>query len=98
MQSSSCNRQFVQVVCINLGAPRLILLTLTDSLYCCGIWSKYVLHDFNQQEGLYRVSQEEMSIFWEAIVLVIVSKKVYIYTRVVFQTVSEIELFLCTGV
>jgi len=28
---------------------------------------------------LYRVSQEEMSIFWEVIVLVILSKRVYMY-------------------
>jgi len=78
MQSFSCNRQFVRIVCVNLGAPRLIVLTLTDSLYCCGIWSQYVLYDFHQQEDLYRVSQEEMSVLWEAIVSVILSKIVYI--------------------
>jgi hypothetical protein len=35
---------------------------------------------FTPPSKLYRVSQEEMSIFWEVIVLVILSKKVYIYT------------------
>jgi len=45
---------------------------------------------------LYRVSQEEMSIFWEVIVSVILSKKVYIYTSVLLRTVSEIEIFHCT--
>jgi hypothetical protein len=43
---------------------------------------------------LYRVSQEERSIFWEVIVSVILSRKVYIYIyiyiRVLFRTVSEI--------
>jgi hypothetical protein len=34
--------------------------------------------------SLYRVSQEERSIFWEVIVKVIVSKTVYIYTCVLF--------------
>jgi hypothetical protein len=36
------------------------------------------------------VSQEERPVFWEVIVLVILSK------CVLFRTVSEIELFLCT--
>jgi len=37
-----------------------------------------------------------MSIFWEVIVSVILSKKVYIYTSVLLRTVSEIEIFHCT--
>jgi hypothetical protein len=41
---------------------------------------------------LYRVSQEEMSIFWEVIVSVILSKS-GVCTCVLFRTVSEIELF-----
>jgi hypothetical protein len=44
---------------------------------------------------MYRVYQEERSILWEVIVSVILSKKVY-STRVLFRTVSEIELFHCT--
>jgi hypothetical protein len=42
------------------------------------------------------MAQEEMSIFREVIVSVILSKKVYICTCVQFRTVSEIELFHCT--
>jgi hypothetical protein len=37
------------------------------------------------------MSQEERSIFWEVIVSVIIIKKVYIYTCVLFRTVSEID-------
>jgi hypothetical protein len=44
---------------------------------------------------LYRVSQEERSVFWD-IVSVILSKKKCIYTCVLFRTVSDIELFDCT--
>jgi hypothetical protein len=43
---------------------------------------------------IYRVSQEERSIFWEVIVSVILSKKLY-RTCVLFRTVSEIEPFDC---
>jgi hypothetical protein len=42
----------------------------------------------------YRMAQEERSVFWGAIVSVILSKKVY--TFVVLRTVSEIELCHCT--
>ena len=42
-----------------------------------------------------RMSQEEMSVFREVIVSVILSKK-YICTCVLFPKVSEIELFNCT--
>jgi hypothetical protein len=42
----------------------------------------------------YRVSQDEMSIFWEVIVSVILSKK-SVYG--LFRTVSVIELFHCTA-
>jgi uncharacterized membrane protein HdeD (DUF308 family) len=48
-------------------------------------------------QTLYRMSQEERSIFWKVIVSVILSKKVYMYI-VVFRTVSEIKLFYCTAV
>jgi hypothetical protein len=41
---------------------------------------------------IYRISQEEWSIFWEVIVLAILSKK-SVYVRVLYRTVSEIELF-----
>jgi hypothetical protein len=41
---------------------------------------------------LYRMSQEERSIFWEVIVSVLLSKKC-VCTCVLFRTVSEIELF-----
>jgi hypothetical protein len=44
---------------------------------------------------VYRLSQNERSIFWEVIVLVILSKNC-IHTCALFQTVSEIELFHCT--
>jgi hypothetical protein len=48
---------------------------------------------------LYRVSREEISIFWEVIVLVILEKKcTCMCTYVLFRMVSEIELFHCTGV
>jgi hypothetical protein len=50
--------------------------------------------------ALYRVSQEERSVFWEVIVSAILSKKNCIFTCVLFRMVSEIELFhytvLCT--
>jgi hypothetical protein len=42
---------------------------------------------------IYRVSQEERSIFCEVIVSVILSKKVYICICVLFRTVSEMELY-----
>jgi hypothetical protein len=41
---------------------------------------------------IYSVFHEERSIFWEVIISVILSKKVYI----LFGKVSEIELFHCT--
>jgi hypothetical protein len=34
---------------------------------------------------MYRLSQEEMSLFWEVILSVILSKKVYICTCVLFR-------------
>jgi hypothetical protein len=43
---------------------------------------------------LYRMSQEERTIFCEVILSVVLSKK--LYTCVLFRTVSEIELFHCT--
>jgi hypothetical protein len=45
MQISGCTRQFVHIACINFGAPRLIVLILTDGLYCCCVCFQYVLHD-----------------------------------------------------
>jgi hypothetical protein len=42
---------------------------------------------------IYRVSQEERSIFWEVILSVIQARKC---TCVLFRTVSEIQLFYCT--
>jgi hypothetical protein len=48
-----------------------------------------------QQIRLYRVSQEESSIFWEVTVSAILSKKCTC-TCVLFRTVSEIQLFHCT--
>jgi hypothetical protein len=39
-----------------------------------------------------QVSQEERSVFWEVIVSIILSKNVYV--RVLFRTVSELELLL----
>jgi hypothetical protein len=45
--------------------------------------------------GLYRVFQEERSIFWEVIVLVILRKK-SVWTCVLFRIVSEIKIFECT--
>jgi hypothetical protein len=44
---------------------------------------------------IHRVFQEEKSIFWEVIVSVILNKKLYIYTYVLFRTASEIEIFHC---
>jgi hypothetical protein len=46
--------------------------------------------------GLYRMSQEEISIFWEVIVSVML-RKMCVCTCVLFRTVSEIELFHCTA-
>ena len=43
---------------------------------------------------VYRVSQEERSIFWEVIVSVILSKNICINTCPI--PVSEVELFECT--
>jgi hypothetical protein len=48
---------------------------------------------------IYRVSQQEMSIFREVIVSAILSKNnyyIYICTCVLFRKVSETELFQCT--
>jgi hypothetical protein len=61
-----------------------------------GHWWKNVrrLHPFKSLQ-LYRVSQEERSTFWEIIVSAILRKK-FIWTCVLFRTVSEIELFECT--
>jgi hypothetical protein len=45
---------------------------------------------------IYRVAQEERSVFWEATVLVILHKKKKgVYVHVLFPVVSEIELFHC---
>jgi hypothetical protein len=44
---------------------------------------------------LYRVSQEQRSVFWEVIVSATLSKK-SVYVNVIFLTVSEVELFHCT--
>jgi hypothetical protein len=45
---------------------------------------------------IYRVFQEERTIFWEVIVSVILSKKLYKNSvSVLFRTVSEIEPFDC---
>ena len=49
------------------------------------------------ERAIYRMSQEEMSIFCEVIVSLILSKKC-ICTRVLLRKVSEIVLFHCTGV
>jgi hypothetical protein len=46
-------------------------------------------------EWIYRMFQEERSIFWEVIVSNILSKNC-ICTCVLFRTVSVIELFHCT--
>jgi hypothetical protein len=43
---------------------------------------------------IYRMSQQEKSVFWEIIVSVVLKR---IYTCVLFRTVSEIQLFHCTG-
>jgi hypothetical protein len=45
-----------------------------------------------------QVSQEEISIFWEITVLAlsVILRKKFIWTCVLFRTVSEIELFECT--
>jgi TctA family transporter len=42
---------------------------------------------------IYRMFQEEMSIFWEVIISIILSKKLYMYMCTIL--VSEIELFHC---
>jgi hypothetical protein len=44
-----------------------------------------------------RMSKEEMSVFWEVILLAILSRRKCICTCVLFRTVSEIETFHCTG-
>jgi hypothetical protein len=44
---------------------------------------------------IYRMPQDERSIFWEVIVSFILSRK-WICTCILFWTVSEIELFHCT--
>jgi hypothetical protein len=52
---------------------------------------------FWEPQIVYRVSQEERSIFWEVIVSAILRRKQkFICTCVLFRTVSEIELFHCT--
>ena len=45
---------------------------------------------------LYRVSQEERSIFWEVILSVILSKNIYMYTCPILNGFNGIELFECT--
>jgi len=47
---------------------------------------------------IHRVSQEEISMLWEVIVSVILSKKKCICTCVLFRAVSEVQLCHCTGV
>jgi hypothetical protein len=55
--------------------PQPTTLPRAPSLQMCCINSMLVLH----MKALYRMSQEERSIFWEVIVLVILSKKLYMY-------------------
>ena len=45
----------------------------------CGIAVAMQEQEAVRPLGIYRVSQEEMSIFWEVIVSVILSKRVYMY-------------------
>jgi len=59
-------------------------------IYDINKYNIYILYIYY----IYRVSQEERSIFWEVIVSVILSKN-FIYTCVLFRTVSEIEPFEC---
>jgi hypothetical protein len=56
-----------------------------------------IIHWCSHQSALYRVSQEERSIFWEIIISVIRRKK-FIWTCVLFRAVSLIKLFECTVV
>jgi hypothetical protein len=74
-----------------------------DVLQSCFRWLLLILHFIETTQFfsvirnwlLYNVSQEEMSIFWEVIVSVILSKKC-ICISVILRTVSDIELFHCT--
>jgi len=45
---------------------------------------------------LYRVSQEEMSIFWDIIVSVILSKNLYMYTCPIPNGLRDIAISLCS--
>jgi hypothetical protein len=56
---------------------------------------KQVLHTL--QFSLYRMYQEERSVLWEVIVLVIVSKKVYIYTRPIVNGLQDRAISLYTS-
>jgi hypothetical protein len=53
---------------------------------------EYEASQFWEPEIVYRVSQKERPILWEVIVSAILRKKC-IYTRVLFRTVSEVQLF-----
>jgi len=49
------------------------------------------------KSGIHRVSQEEMLVFWEVIVSVILSKRVYMYTCHIPNSFRDraISLYIC---
>ena len=98
MQISGCNRQFVHIVCINFGAPRLIVVILTDGLYCYCICSQYVLHDSSTRRLIQGIPGVNVSILGSHSNGHSKKKKKSVCACVLFWTVSEMEVFHCTGV
>jgi hypothetical protein len=70
---------------------------MTRDIYCRNGNISVLYHDRSNSRNhpvldLCRVSQEERSVFWEVMIMDILSKNCA-YTCVLFRTVSEIELF-----
>jgi hypothetical protein len=60
------------------GSQKMIIIIVT-AVETSNLTNRYLLQDIDTDGRIYRVSEEERSIFWEVIVSVILSKKVYMY-------------------
>jgi hypothetical protein len=62
----------------------------------CWEWRQVTHKEIRSLDVIYRVSQEERSIFWEVIVSVIVSKKQYIYMCLIPNGFRDTAIALCS--
>jgi hypothetical protein len=89
-----CEQQVIAGFVLWFSVSELQLAENDETARSYSVSTRHVGRNFM---SLYKMSQEQRSIFWEVTVFVILSKK-YICTYVLFWKVSEIELFHCTVV